>query len=58
MSVAEDLPPHKAPNDFLILALIITIICVVLNLLSLGFGIPAVIFATLVSHDLSFPFNT
>ena len=41
-------PDHPAPHDFLMLALVTTIICGILNLLSLAFGIPAIVLAALV----------
>ena len=44
-------PPcgHPAPHDFLILAMVTTIICGILNVISLAFGVPAIIFAVMVS---------
>lgn len=42
-------PPYKAPHDFLILAMVTTIICAILNLLSLVFGIPALVLSAMVS---------
>ena len=52
VTTATTVPPHKAPHDFLCLAVFTTIVCLYLflNFLSLGFGIPAIIFSTLVSH--------
>ena len=41
--------PYNAPHDFLILAMVTTIICAILNLLSLVFGIPAVVLSGMVS---------
>ena len=41
-------PGHPAPHDFLMLAMVTTIICGILNLLSLAFGIPAIVLAALV----------
>ena len=46
-------PPYDAPHDFLILAMVTTIICAILNLLSLGFGIPAIILSAMVSLTCS-----
>ena len=47
-------PPsdRPAPHDFLMLALVMTIICGILNLLSLAFGIPAIVFAALVCNKM------
>ena len=42
-------PPYKGPHDFLFLAMVTTIICAILNLLSLAFGIPAVVLSAMVS---------
>lgn len=44
-------PPQNisTPPDFLILAVIATIVCAILNVLSLAFGVPAVIFSAMVS---------
>ena len=42
-------PPYNAPHDFLILAMVTTIICAILNLISLAFGIPAIILSAMVS---------
>ena len=42
-------PNYPGPHTFFMFALITTIICAILNLLSLAFGIPAVILAALVS---------
>ena len=42
----------SAPHDFLMLALVTTIICGILNLLSLAFGIPAIVLAALVYMQL------
>ena len=41
-------PPYNAPHDFLILAMVTTIICAILNLISLAFGIPAIILSAMV----------
>ena len=46
--VAAPPPDHPAPHDFFMLALVTTIICGILNLLSLAFGIPAIILAAMV----------
>ena len=48
MVAAPPRPDHPAPHDFLMLALVTTIICGILNLLSLAFGIPAIILAAMV----------
>ena len=49
-SVAVAQPQNNsAPPDFLILAVIATIVCAILNVVSLAFGVSAVIFSTLVS---------
>ena len=47
-------PPSDRParHDFLMLALVTTIICGILNLLSLPFGIPAIVFAVLVCNKI------
>ena len=44
---------YDAPHDFLTLALVTTIICAILNLLSLVIGIPAIIFSVMVSLFIS-----
>ena len=51
-TVAATAPPpdRPAPHDFFMLALVTTIICGILNVLSLVFGIPAVSLATLVCN--------
>jgi len=41
-------PDYPGPSDFLVLALVVMGICGLLNLTSLLFGIPAVIFAAMV----------
>ena len=41
---------ESAPHDFLVLALLVTIVCAILNVFSLSFGIPAVILSALVSQ--------
>jgi hypothetical protein len=38
----------SGPHDFLMLSLVTAIICAILNLISLAFGIPAVMFAITV----------
>ena len=48
LAVTPSLPSHPSPHDFLMLSLVTTIICGILNLISLAFGIPAIIFAILV----------
>ena len=39
----------SAPHDFLVLALVVTIVCAILDVFSLFCGIPAVILSALVS---------
>ena len=46
--IAVPPPDYPGPHDFLILALVTTMLCAFLNLLSLGFGVPATILAALV----------
>ena len=41
-------PDYPGPHDFLIVFLVVTILCALLNLISLAFGIPAVVLAALV----------
>lgn len=41
-------PDYPGPHDFLILALVTTILCSFINIVSLAFGIPAVILAAMV----------
>lgn len=41
-------PNYPGPHDFLIVSLVVTILCALLNLISLAFGIPAVVLAALV----------
>ena len=48
ITVSQPPPNYDAPHDFLMLALVTTIICGILNLLSLAFGIPAIVLAALV----------
>ena len=47
--VAVPPPAYDAPHDFLIVAMVTTIICGLLNLISLAFGIPAIILAAMVT---------
>ena len=54
--VVPQLENASPPHDFLVLAVVVTTICALLNLLSLSFGIPAVILSVLVS-PLKFNFN-
>ena len=42
-------PPHSPPHSYLMLAVITLVICSVLNPLSLGLGVPAVVLSSLVS---------
>ena len=49
MIVSEPPPNCDAPHDFFMLSLVTTIICGILNLLSLSFGIPAIVFSALVN---------
>ena len=39
---------NSGPHDFLMLSLVTTIICAILNLISLAFGVPAIMFAIMV----------
>ena len=50
MAAAAPPPDRPAPHDFFMLALVTTIICAILNLLSLAFGIPATVLAALVCN--------
>ena len=45
---------HTGPHDFLMLSLVTTIVCAILNLISLAFGIPAVIFAIMVGYQIQY----
>ena len=47
--VATPPPNFDAPHDFLALALVTTSICAILNLVSLAFGIPAIVLSAMVS---------
>ena len=47
--VAAPPPAYDAPHDFFVLAMVTTIICGILNLISLAFGIPAIILAAMVT---------
>ena len=48
-TVAVAPPPNfDGPHDFLVLALVTTIFCAILNLVSLAFGIPAIILSAMV----------
>ena len=47
--VAAPPPAYDAPYDFFVLAMVTTIICGILNLISLAFGIPAIILAAMVT---------
>ena len=49
MVVVAPQPPYKASHDFLLLAMVTTIICAILNLISLAFGIPALVLSAMVS---------
>ena len=42
-------PDYPGPHSFLVLSVVITTICGILNLLSLACGVPAIILAGLVS---------
>ena len=46
-------PDYPGPHSFLVLAVVVTIICAIFNLLSLACGLPAVIYAGLVSLTLN-----
>ena len=50
IAVPDPPPDHPAPHDFFILTLVTTIICGILNLISLAFGIPAIVLAALVIY--------
>ena len=43
--------PMPTPHSFFLVAILATIFCGILNILSLAFGIPAIILAGMVSHD-------
>ena len=47
--VASPPPNYDAPHDFFILALVTTIICSILILISLAFGLPAIFLAVMVN---------
>ena len=50
MGVAKSTKPdYPGPHSFIILAVVLTVICGVINLLSFGCGVPAIILAGLVS---------
>lgn len=51
---AAPLSSHSGPHDFLMLSLVTTIICAILNLISLAFGIPAIIFAIMVGLIIAY----
>ena len=42
-------PNYPGPHDFFMLSLVTTIICGILNLVSLSFGMPAIVLAVMVS---------
>ena len=48
--VAAPPPAYPAPHDFFMLAMVTTIICGILNVISLAFGIPAIILAIMVRN--------
>lgn len=41
-------PDYPGPHDFLMVSLVVTIVCALLNLISLAFGVPAIVMAALV----------
>ena len=45
-------PPYNAPHDFFFLAMVTTIMCAIFNLLSLTFGIPALVLSAMVSPSI------
>ena len=47
-SAVEQKPTYPGPNTFAWFAVVTTIVCGLLNLLSLAFGIPAIVLAGLV----------
>ena len=47
--VAAPPPSYDAPHDFFMLAMVTTIICGILNLVSLAFGIPAIVLSAMVT---------
>ena len=53
VAVAPQQPPYDAPHDFLFLAMVTTIICGILNLISLSLGIPAIILSVMVRLTIS-----
>ena len=48
ITVSQPPPNYDAPHDFLMLAMVATIICGILNLLSLSFGVPAIVLSAMV----------
>ena len=52
MAVAPS-PDYPAPHDFLMLAMVTTIICGILNCFSLALGIPAIILAAMVNLSIT-----
>ena len=43
--------PMPTPHSFILAAILATIICGILNILSLAFGIPAIVLAGMVSRE-------
>ena len=41
-------PNYHGPHDFFMISLLITIVCAIVNLLSLSFGIPSIVLAAMV----------
>ena len=41
-------PNYHGPHDFLIVAVMITILCALANIVTLSFGIPSIVMAALV----------
>lgn len=42
-------PPYAPPHSYQTLVMITLVLCLILNFTSLAFGIPALVFSTLVS---------
>ena len=47
-TIVEQKPNYPGPHTFIMFTLVTTIICGLLNLLSLSFGIPALVLAAMV----------
>ena len=48
ITVSQPPPNYDAPHNFFVLAMVATIICALFNLLSLAFGIPAIVLSAMV----------